>query len=451
MLERARQVLAGWLLPKTYGSDSPRGPVLTMTNRGEAPRRGSAELLDAYRTSPWLRAVTSRIAMSVAAVPWKLYAVKRGGKPVRSKALQFGDLATRTKLMAQAKAKGELVELEDHPMLDLLENANPLMTGLRARQLTQLHLDIKGESYWVIERNGLGKPAEFWPVPPSWVMKTPSLEEPYYQVQFRGARVNVPAGDVFCMKEPDPANPYGRGVGIGESLADEIGTDEFASKYVNAFFYNRAKPDLIIGVEGLSKADAEAAKAKFEQENRGFRKAHRTHWLGGKFTIQQLDQTFHDIQMTELRSWERDCFISVYGIPPEKVGVLQNSNRATIDASTYIYASDVLVPRLEVTRTEYQARLAPEFDDRIIVGYVSPVPDDKEFQLKALQAASHTATVGEWRALQGLSDRGEQDDVHMVPYTLMPVRPSELGDDDEPVPPAGEPTKRRSLRRRQRP
>ena len=50
---------------------------------------------------------------------------------------------------------------------------------------------------------------------------------------------------------------------------------------------------------------------------------------------------------TELRSFERDAIIQTFNVPPELVGVIENSNRATIEAALTIMAIQVIVPRLE--------------------------------------------------------------------------------------------------------
>ena len=42
----------------------------------------------------------------------------------------------------------------------------------------------------------------------------------------------MPPEDVIVFKDPDPANPYGRGSGIGKALGDELDTDEFAAQHI---------------------------------------------------------------------------------------------------------------------------------------------------------------------------------------------------------------------------
>ena len=85
----------------------------------------------------------------------------------------------------------------------------------------------------------------------------------------------------------------------------------------------------------------------------------------------------------QLRDQMRDILLHVPGVPPEIFGILESSNRSTIDAAKYLFDSLLIVPRLEFLRTIMQERLIPEFDEKLILDYVSPVEKDREFALEA--------------------------------------------------------------------
>ena len=232
---------------------------------GTPPKRGTRELLDAYNTMPWLHAVVNKVSRSVASVTWQLYradnarAVQRAGPDVRKGMLK----------------QAELVEVETHPVLDLLDNANEFLTGLTARQLTQIYLDLTGEAFWLLERNGAGRPVEYWPIPPDWVLDTPTPDKEAFRVSFRGWRGEIPKSEIIWMFEPDPVNPYSRGSGTGRALADELETDEYASKHVKSWFYNRARPDIIISADGLTPQDTARLEEDWLRKSQGFWKAYK--------------------------------------------------------------------------------------------------------------------------------------------------------------------------------
>ena len=83
-------------------------------------------------------------------------------------------------------------------------------------------------------------------------------------------------------------------------------------------------------------------------------------------------------------------------------------------------------PILEFLRENFQNQIIPQYDDRLIVDYVSPVQEDKEFLLNAAKAAPWAQTIDEWRQLQGQPVKEDGGgDLHMVPANLFPM---DLGD-----------------------
>jgi phage putative head morphogenesis protein, SPP1 gp7 family len=254
-------------------------------------------------------------------------------------------------------------------------------------------------------------------------------------VSFRGWQGEIPESEMVWLRDPDLENPYGRGAGIAEALGDELETDEYAAKHTKTWFYNRAVPELLIGVEQGSEEELKRAKQRWEDEHRGFFRAYRSHWYRGKLDVTQLGQSFQNMQLVELRRFERDTIINVFGVPPEILGIVENSNRATIDASDYLFSRWVLVPRLEFLRAEMQERLVPMFDERLILDYESPVPEDREYNLNVARAAPYAVTVDEFRTMMGLEELPDgKGKVFMVPFSLVPMSSFGGGEGPKPEP-----------------
>lgn len=387
---------------------------MTLSPYSQPPRRGTRELVASYREMPWLRAVTQRIARGVSTATWHLYAQARPGeKAQKSNALAYGDRETRERTMKMLRSTGGLRELEDHPLLTLLACPNPTMTGRAAFQVSQTHIDLKGESYWLLERSPLGMPVRYWPLPPHWVLDCPTAARNTYRIggMGGGATFEVPASDIIPLRDIDPEQPYGRGTGVAEALGDELEISEYASKHIKSFFYNRALPHALVSFENAKEASVKEQSEKWNRENQGFMNAFRTYFTGSKIQVERLDTTFQDQQLNELRKWQHDLIREVFAMPPEILGVIENSNRSTIDAAQFIFATGVLVPRLEFLRTELQARLVPLFDDRLVLDYDTPVPEAREFQLQAVRAIPEAFQLNEIRAIAGLEGLAELEGV----------------------------------------
>lgn len=402
---------------------------------GAPPTRGSRERIAAFADMPWLHAVAGKVAAGFAAVDWQLRAVRRAGaaRAVRAKDIQRMVLTERKAALAVAKAAGELIEVADHPLLDLLGGGNSYMTGLDLRRLTALYLDLEGEAFWIKERNGLGVPVAAWPVSPAWVQNTPTPSNRFFRVSFRGWQGNIPDTEILWLVSHDPANPYARGSGMARALADELETDEYAARFTRQTFLNQNRPDFIIYPKAPSTWN-EPERARLQQEWRaqheGFWRAMRARFASREVGVYEFGETsMRNLQMVQLREFERDLIRQVWGVPPVILGLIEpGQSRATAEVENFIFAKWVLQPRLEAFRAMLQERLVPEYDDRLILDYTSPVKEDREFYLEAAKGAPWAPTVDEWRRLQGLEPLGgEAGARHALPITTTFVS---LGDAD---------------------
>ena len=218
---------------------------MDLSSQLSSPRRGTRELLRIYSDSPWLRSIVNKIGKSVAETQWLLFsAIDSAGRFVENVQLSRMMGEARSKALNSAVDAGNAIGIINHPLLDLLERGtgNPRLNGFSCIQLTAMHLDLVGEAFWLIEKNDLGVPETFWPLPPSWVRRLPTEEHPFYELNTDGVLGDVPASMVVPFIDPDPQNPYQRGTGISKSLDDEIQIDEYAAKHQKSFFLNRARP-----------------------------------------------------------------------------------------------------------------------------------------------------------------------------------------------------------------
>jgi hypothetical protein len=214
---------------------------------------------------------------------------------------------------------------------------------------------------------------------------------------------------MIWFREVDPADPYERGSGLGMALADELDIDEHAAKTTKAFFENNAVPSMLVSLKGAKQEVVDRARLKWEKALKGFKRAYQTFFTGAEIDVQRLDTTFKDMALCDLRKAQRDLFVQTWGVPPEKLGIIENSNRSTIDASDLIYAKEVIVPRCELIRTELQARVVVRYDARLILDYVSPIPQDTARRVQVAVAVPSVVRVNEHRQLADLAALTEDD------------------------------------------
>lgn len=397
--------------------------------RGEPPSRGTLDRLDGYNTMPWLRACAERVATGFASVQWQLFYERDTvtKKPVRNRLWQRGDFQTRAFIRKSLKQTEGLQEVQDHPLIEkVLEGGNGFLSGHTIRKLTQLHLDLAGETFWIKERDRLGTVVRVWPIPAYWVIGTPTPSHRFFRVAFRAWIGDIPDTEILWMANVDPKQPYGRGTGLAGTLADELETDEYASRFLKQFFYNDATPEFIVAPKGvdptsvMTEAETRRLEYGWLSKLQGYWKSHKPLFANRAVDIIQFSKSMHDLQMIPIREHERDVVLQTFGIPPEMLGVIEKSNRATIDNADYIFSRQVLMPRLEFLRAELQLKLIPEYDDRLVLDYVSPVQEDVMQQIAAATAAPWAITRNEWRARIGEPAMPGQD-VFLVPLMMQAV------------------------------
>ena len=368
----------------------------------EAPQRDIGEWLDLYASSPRLDPV-HKIAEDVASADWSIYK-------------KLGD--------------GERERIDSHPLIDLLKKPNPLpeTSWLSLLYMTEVYMFIAGEAFWVLEKTGLNQIGEIWILPPNWVTSTPSLNKNYYEVQTKdGQRMEVEADDIIYFKEPNLKSPYGRGRGRAIAISDEVETDEYMSKWAKNFFFNDAKPPFVINAPGASKSDSERIQEGWTQKYGGLNNAHKPAVLPFSGSITELGNTQKEMDFVESRKFLRDQANQHFRVPPELMGIIENSNRATIDAADYIYRSSVLINRLARIQQTIQNQLIDKYFESENIEFIfdDVVPSDKDFDLKQASEGLGIGaiTVDEWRQKNGWDPLdNDEGNVFLVPSSHVAVK-----------------------------
>lgn len=357
-----------------FTRDSRRNPMIPKWT--SPPARNTSEWMRAFGKNPRM-AVIDKISSDLSYAAGKLYRVDQ---------------------------QGNKKEITAHPFLDFWAKPNPLyeFTASSLWKLQNNYLLLKGEGYFIIERYANGYPAELWPVPTQWVQMTPYLGSPYYTIKTTdGGVMEVSVDDMFVMRDLNPLDPYKRGLGQAEAVADEIEIDEYAAKFQKKFFYNDATPGLIISMPGSSVDQQKRFLAKWKERFQGADRSHGVAVLGGPpdqpAVVTKLSDNMKDLDMVNGRIFTRDAVMEHFGMPREIMGITQNSNRATADAAQYIYAANVLTPRLKNRQDAVNQQLLPVYGENLLWEYDDIIPKDKEFE--------KAAAIDGWNA--GLLTRNE--------------------------------------------
>lgn len=319
----------------------------------------------------------------------------------------------------------------DHVIYDVIENPMPgnlEMDGYTLRFLNTVYRLLIGESFWMCERDARQIPREWYPIPPNWVLTTPTVTNDYYLVVPMGNTSHKPMPirreDVIWFKEPDISSPFGRGRARTEAIGDELETDELAAKYGKNYFYNDATPPMVIEAPGATPDMVERFKESWIQKIGGVLNARKPAvipWKDSKIT--KLADSVREMDFVESRKFLRDVCNQHWAQPPELSGILENSNRSTIDSAYYLWTKNVITRELRREQAILNRQLVPMYDKTSVLVFDNVVPDDKAFDLTVANEglARGAITVNEWRTKNGLKPDDKNGDVYLRQFSVLEV------------------------------
>lgn len=383
----------------------------------EAPSSASRDLLALYHQSPRLDGVRI-IANKCASTELYLY--------------DKNDFRKN-------KSNAEIIE--KHEIYDLLENPCPAdrdLTGWTIRYFVFACYTLVGEAYLLKVRDPSGRVIGLQPVAPSWVIQTPTVNQRFWQIYpfgtAGGNSIVVPVEDVVSFKDIDLNDPYGRGRGTSEAIGDEIQSDEYASKYAKNLFFNDATPSAIIYAPQGDKETADQIKQSWLQKMAGYRHAKEPMVLTGEGSrFEKISQSPTELDFVESRRFLRDNANEHFHIPPEIMGILQNSNRSTIDSAEYLLNKNVLADYLRMyERVINNQLLWEDFDKerKLILHHENNVAEDiaQKLQIANDGLSRGVLTVNDWRIAMGYEADERGGDVYLrsfgsveVPFNSEPI------------------------------
>lgn len=291
------------------------------------------------------------------------------------------------------------VEVTRHAALDLWTQPNPFMPRQELVEVTQQHLDLTGEGWWVVAR-GPGKlPLEIWPVRPDRMSPVPDPKaylSGYEYLSPDGERIPLGLDEVIFLRMPNPCDPY-RGMGPVQSLLTHLDAVRYTAEWNRNFFANSAEPGGVIQIPAgtrLQDDEFNEMRARWQEQHRGVSNAHRVAiiehgtWVDRKYTQR-------DMQFAELQSVGREIIREAFGMHIQFLGGSDvGHSRAEAEAAEVIFARWKVKPRCgrikgalntELLKLYGATGVGLEFD------FESPVPPDQQAENEHLTSRASAA------------------------------------------------------------
>ncbi len=359
---------------------------------GLSPDSDFNNYLKAYQG--WVYTASSKNATAVASTPIKLYA----GKPNRDKIksnltkpiTKEKDAAIRSNAslssLPQVRKAVEIVEVVDHPMLDLFLNVNSFMNQFSLFEITDLYQELCGNAYWYILKDNLGIPRELWPIPPNLLKVVPDkVEFIKGYVLTRGFQKELfDEKDIVHFKMPSPTSVY-YGQGPLAAVTSSYNISQNINRYENFVFKNMGRLEGAFETDNeLSQYEFERLKKEISQTFRGTDNAGKSPLLEKGVKYKAYGATPRDLSFLNGRSKVKEEIMNAYG---QSLGLWdKDSTRANAMVANETFMRDAIRPRLIRTEEKINEKLTPQFDDSLFVAFDDPVPQDKAFRLKQIES-----------------------------------------------------------------
>lgn len=379
----------------------------------------AAQQLRAYRG--WSFVAIRCIASRLAAQPVKLYRRKRR-------------LARGTK---QAQPS-DLEPIDQHPLLDLLSDPNPLGTQWTFAVSTVANLLLSGKAFWWLTPDEQeDKPALYW-LPSSWVegfaasdritawsVRPPGIAEAFA----------IPAQDMTYFCSPDPADPFGA-VSPLVASADAVEADQYITSSQRTMFARGMFPSMALIVGRSANPDGSVSNGPRPQLSGAQRtqliRAVRHAWsqtinpgdplvLDGLIEdVKKLSNSPEEMNWIESGKALRERILMSYAVNGIVAGQVESANRASSTEAERHFVNNAVNPlavAMSQAMTEFLAyRFAAE-GEKLVLQIEPCVVKDDELDIRRMQIMAQFGAVelNELRQWGGLPP---------VDYGDAPVSPS---------------------------
>lgn len=303
------------------------------------------------------------------------------------------ELAKISFRLFQVNKDGVHEEIFDHELLDLLDGVNPFQTGYELRYLTGSHLELAGNSYWLLDgvEKDTDKPKAIFLLNPRYTNPVPAPLPEFikgYSYSIDGKTVTYKPAQILHLKYPDPNDPY-QGIGTVQAILDWIDSDSFATEVNLNYFKNGARLGGLLSSENaITDAQMKVLRASFENLYKGAGNAYRVAVLPKGVKYDEASSNPKDMDFANLQQVMRDKILAGFRVPKTILGGSESeTNRATAETANYVFAARTIKPKMEMIVQQLNEFLVPRYGDNLYLDFVDPVPEDKLQKVEEMKAA----------------------------------------------------------------
>lgn len=306
-------------------------------------QRDEQYIREAYNKIVWVYACVSMISSSVSSVPWMLYR-KRGQ---------------------------ELVEIEDHPILNMLNNmANPHFSSKDFLDAWATYLALQGRFY--AEFNNAILPTQMYWLFPHMTRPIPDKKNfvSGYEYDINGDKKLYRAEEIMCSKFFDPLDAYA-GLSPIRAMARTIDSENKAVDWNKSTLDNAGIPPGALKVINPGPDLSENLRNDWLKRYAGAKNARvplvidseKADWV--QFGIDPIDMDF-----LNQRKLNRIEICAAFGVPSQVVGDPEGQTYSNYEEAVKAFWQQTVIPKyLDKIKGTLQLNLVNRYADNLVLEY----------------------------------------------------------------------------------
>lgn len=248
----------------------------------------------------------------------------------------------------QRQPNGNRDRVPTHALYSVLhDQSNAEQTAMEFRETMQGHLELRGNAYAEIVRDGGGRVRALWPLHPDCVHpKRNDLGDLVYLVRLpkQSLSVELPARNVLHLRGlgSNGVTGYSTITIMAEALGLGLGAQEYAAR----FFANDGTPGGVLETDSkLSDVAAKRLKESWGVQHGGLSNRHRTAILEEGLKWHQIGISAKDAQILESRQFNVVEVARMFNVPAHKLKDLTNATFSNIEHQGIEFVVDAIRPR----------------------------------------------------------------------------------------------------------
>jgi len=286
-------------------------------------------------------------------------------------------------------------EQDDHPLITLLDGVNEHMTGIELKYTMMAHLELTGNSYWLLDgvKDDRTPPRAIYPLDPGRVrLHLDKSSYPYklshYTFTVDNKVFRYEPYQILHIKYPDPSDPF-VGIGIPQTIPSWIDSDNYAMEYNRKFFINGAQVGMYIQTETNVEGNIDRIRKGFGNRHEGVENAHKIPVLPKGAKLEHTGVTQKDMDFNNLMEATRDRILAAFRVSKTILGTAESdTNRATAETADYVFSKRTIKPKMLLIISFLNEFLVPRYGDDLYLTFIDPTPEDKAARTTEMTAAA---------------------------------------------------------------